>query len=213
MAVDPGAHFDCLDVENGGSLELLGQEELATSDIEQALRDALVSGSQSGVDPGDPETERLLVASVRLKQHRFARQVLRNHGNRCVFCGLAVSLAGLRASRMLVASHIKAWRVSTPAERLDVRNGLAACPTHDVAFDTGLITVDATLHIHVKPELQASASTDPTIAAVFGRPPLADQLLLPRHALLPDVKYLDWHHANVYGGVPGALAATPVIDS
>ncbi|WP_407664684.1 HNH endonuclease [Micromonospora tarensis] len=32
---------------------------------------------------------------------------------------------------MLVASHIKPWRVSTHAERLDPRNGLAACPTHD----------------------------------------------------------------------------------
>ena len=31
---------------------------------------------------------------------------------------------------------------STSAERLDPRNGLAACPAHDVAFDTGKITVN-----------------------------------------------------------------------
>jgi putative restriction endonuclease len=37
---------------------------------------------------------------------------------------------------MLIASHIKPWRISTSTERLDVRNGLAACPTHDIAFDT-----------------------------------------------------------------------------
>jgi putative restriction endonuclease len=38
---------------------------------------------------------------------------------------------------MLLAGHIKPWRDSTPIERLDPRNGLAACPAHDVAFDTG----------------------------------------------------------------------------
>ena len=29
---------------------------------------------------------------------------------------------------MLVAGHIKPWKDSTSAERLDLRNGLAACP-------------------------------------------------------------------------------------
>ena len=41
--------------------------------------------------------------------------------------------------RMLVASHIKPWKDSSPRERLDHRNGLAACPTHDAAFDAGLL--------------------------------------------------------------------------
>jgi putative restriction endonuclease len=45
------------------------------------------------------------------------------------------------AKRMLVAGHIKPWKDSEPSERLDPRNGLAACPSHEVAFDTGLLTV------------------------------------------------------------------------
>ena len=44
--------------------------------------------------------------------------------------------------RLLIASHIKPWRDSTPAERLDARNGIAACPIHDAASDTGLLTVN-----------------------------------------------------------------------
>jgi predicted restriction endonuclease len=39
---------------------------------------------------------------------------------------------------MLVAGHIKPWKDSTSAERMDLRNGLAACLSHDLAFDTGL---------------------------------------------------------------------------
>lgn len=49
---------------------------------------------------------------------------------------------------MLVASHLEPWRDSAPAERLDALNGLTACPTHDVAFDTGLLTVDGGPRIH-----------------------------------------------------------------
>jgi len=50
---------------------------------------------------------------------------------------------------MLLAGHIKPWKDSTPAERLDLRNALAACPAHDVAFDTGLLTVNGGLRIHL----------------------------------------------------------------
>ena len=36
---------------------------------------------------------------------------------------------------MLLAGHIKPWKDSTSSERLDLTNGLAACPSHDVAFE------------------------------------------------------------------------------
>ena len=77
----------------------------------------------------------------------FAQNVMTNCGGRCVFCGLNPGPFG--GKRMLVARHIKPWKDSTSTERLDLRNGLAACPSHDVAFDTGLITVDASLQVHV----------------------------------------------------------------
>jgi putative restriction endonuclease len=98
---------------------------------------------------------------------------------------------------MPVASHIKPWRVSSPAERLDVRNGLASCPTHDVAFDTGLITVNGGFRIHVRPHLQRAAESDVATRAAFGRPPMADRLILPAGALTPQANYLAWHNENV----------------
>jgi putative restriction endonuclease len=60
-----------------------------------------------------------------------------------VFCGLNPGPFG--GKRMLLAGHVKPWKDSTSTERLDLTNGLAACPSHDVAFDTGLITVDLRL--------------------------------------------------------------------
>jgi putative restriction endonuclease len=53
------------------------------------------------------------------------------------------------ARRMLLAGHIKPWQDSSAAERLDPRDGLAACPSRDVAFDTGMLTVTADLKIHI----------------------------------------------------------------
>ena len=48
-----------------------------------------------------------------------------------------------------------------PSERLDPRNGLAACPVHDVAFDTGLLTVNGGLRIHVARSLAGAVQSDP----------------------------------------------------
>ncbi|MEU8338286.1 HNH endonuclease [Micromonospora tulbaghiae] len=80
---------------------------------------------------------------------------------------------------MLVVTHIKPRRADTCAERLDPQNGIAACPTHDVALHTGLLAIDHELRVHVRPDVKAAAQTDPAARSSFGRPPLARRLLLP----------------------------------
>jgi hypothetical protein len=127
---------DFLSLEQGGELTLLGQYELGLSVLEESLREQVErDAGQSAWSP--LEAERILLAAARVGQHVFARQVLTNCGSRCVFWGLQP--AGFGAKRMLLAGHIKPWKDSTSTERLDMRNGLAACPAHDVAFDTGLL--------------------------------------------------------------------------
>jgi putative restriction endonuclease len=142
------------------------------------------------------ETERILLAAARVGQHVFATHVLANCGSRCVFCGL--SPASFGAKRMLLAGHIKPWKDSTSSERLDPRNGLAACPAHDVAFDTGLLTVNGGLRIHVAHSLAGAVQSDPLARQYYGRPPLHEALLLPPGAQLPARKYLDWHRDKVF---------------
>jgi putative restriction endonuclease len=185
---------DFLSLETGGELALLGQEELDISTLEAELREQIARRVASPWS--DLETERILLASVRVGQHVFAQHVLANCGGRCVFCGLKPAAFG--AARMLLAGHIKPWKDSTPAERLDLRNGLAACPAHDVAFDTGLLTVNGGLRIHRASRLTDAVEEDPLARQYYGRPPLQETLLLPPDARAPARKYLDWHRNYVF---------------
>ncbi len=193
--IGPGRLGDFLGLEHGGELTLLGQEELDSSVLEAGLRQQLAHHS-TGNAWSELETERILVAAARVGQHVFALHVLANCGSRCVFCGLSPAAFG--AKRMLLAGHIKPWKDSTPGERLDHRNGLAACPAHDVAFDTGLLTVNGGLRIHVARSLADAVHADPLARQYYGRPPLREVLLLPAGAQPPARKYLDWHQHKVF---------------
>jgi hypothetical protein len=95
-------------------------------------------------------------------------------------CLLRLSPSPGVARRMLLAGHIKPWKDSSAAERLDPRNGLTACPSHDVAFDTGMLTVAADLKIQIAQPLADAARWDHLTRQYYGRPPLLDTLLLRR---------------------------------
>ncbi|MEE4025064.1 HNH endonuclease [Gordonia sp. PKS22-38] len=189
---------DFLGLELGGSLYLAGQTELSASDIERDLEPRIQQWAVDRSDVPVALTQKLLTATVRIGQHRFASQVLANHDHRCVFCGMSGRFGGRKHARLLTASHIKPWRTCSNRERLDFRNGLAACPTHDVAFDTGLITVDSDLKIHRSPDLDAALEGEDTfkLGYSFGHPPIATRLILPDHAHSPDTTYLSWHRAH-----------------
>jgi putative restriction endonuclease len=192
--IGPGRLRDFLELEHEGELTLLGQEELDSSVLEAGLRQQLARHAEDGRP--EQETERILMAAARVGQHVFASHVLANCGSRCVFCGLSPASFGAR--RMLLAGHIKPWKDSTPGERLDPRNGLAACPAHDVAFDTGLLTVNGGLRIHVARSLADAVREDPLARQYYGRPPLGEVLILPPGCQPPGRKYLDWHRSKVF---------------
>ena len=186
---------DFLFLEHEGELTLLGQDELDISMLEESLRDQIERHPDESALSA-LETERILLAAARVGQHVFAQHVLANCGSQCVFCGLRPTAFG--AKRMLLAGHIKPWKDSTPSERLDPRNGLAACPSHDVAFDTGLLAVNGGLRIHLARSLAEATRTDPLARQYYGHPPLRDALLLPSGAEPPARKYLDWHRQHIF---------------
>jgi len=193
--IGPDRLPDFLGLEQGGEFDLLGQDELSPSTLENAFKDQIAKAAATTTWT-EQETERILLAAARVGQHLFAQNVLANCGGRCVFCGLNPNPFG--GKRMLVAGHIKPWKDSTSTERMDLRNGLAACPSHDVAFDTGLLTVDAALQVHVSGALADAVRKDPLTRQYYGRPPLRDTIMLPDQAQLPGRKYLDWHQANIF---------------
>ena len=193
--IGPSKLPDFLGLEHDGELALLGQDELDISQLEIEL-DEQIARHVAGSHLSERQTERILLAAARVGQHVFAVNVLANCGRRCVFCGFGPS--AFEARRMLLAGHIKPWKDSTPAERLDPRNGLAACPAHDVAFDTGLLGVNGGLRIHVARRLADAVQSDSLARQYYGQPPLREKLILPPDAQVPARKYLDWHRQNIF---------------
>jgi putative restriction endonuclease len=189
---------DFLGLEHGGELALLGQEELDISVLEAELRDQIQRqiADGTGTEAAERETERIMLAAARVGQHVFAGAVLANCGNQCVFCGFSPAPSG--GKRLLLAGHIKPWKDSSSRERLDARNGLAACAVHDAAFDTGMITVNGGLRIHLASSLADAVLTDPMTRHYYGQPPMRETLLLPDGALSPGRKYLDWHRQKIF---------------
>lgn len=195
MGVSAAELPDFLGLQHGDRLRLMGQEELARVDVEAVVEPRLRAlAGQMGVP--EPVTERLLLASVRIGQHRFANEVLANCGRRCVFCGLSPG-PELKGKGLLIASHIKPWNVSSERERLDHGNGLAACPSHDAAFDGGLLWVNGGLRIHASEVLASARGRDAALAASFGQPPIKHVLLLPVGSEPPRRRYLEWHRQHV----------------
>lgn len=80
------------------------------------------------------ETTRESVIQSRIGQGQF-RTSLVEYWRGC-------SVTGCQQIELLRASHIKPWRYSSNAERLDVYNGLLLLPNLDACFDSGLITFD-----------------------------------------------------------------------
>ena len=79
-------------------------------------------------------TSKIIQQTIRIGQEKFRRNLL----NEISFC----PITGISDPRILLASHIKPWRVSNNNERLDKNNGFIFSPTIDKIFDIGLITFD-----------------------------------------------------------------------
>ena len=95
---------------------------------------------------------------------------------------------------MLPAGRINPRKDGSPAERLDLHNRLAACPSHDLAFATGMLTVTVELTIRIAQPLAGAVRGDDLTRQYHGRPPLPD------NAQRPARKYLDWHREKIFAG-------------
>ena len=96
------------------------------------------------------ETERDAVVLARIGQGRFREDLLTYWEGKCAVTGVPIAPA-------LVASHIKPWRFSDNAERLDVFNGLLLVGTLDRLFDVGLIAFSDTGALLVHDSINVAA--------------------------------------------------------
>ncbi len=186
---------DFLALENETAWAWLASHEFSSEDVLDA-EESRLQELQASDGLGRVVTERLVVGIARVGQDRFANAVLSNYAHSCAFCGLAIPPV-LHRRGLLRASHIKPWRASSHAERLDIANGIAACPTHDAAFDGGLLFLDESLRIRASADLAAALVTARSLTREFGSPPLGAYLQLPAGGLAPADHYVTWHRTHL----------------
>ncbi len=69
----------------------------------------------------------------RVGQGDFRKSLIEKYDGKCV-------VTGIDLTKLLIASHIKPWRISDNKERLSSENGLLLSANLDKLFDSGLIT-------------------------------------------------------------------------
>ena len=103
------------------------------TDIEEGITEAEELKIIDDINDSDIEsTEKEQVTKARKGQGKFRKNVIKKE-NKC-------RLTGVIKKDLLIASHIKPWKVSSNLERLDGNNGLLLSPHVDKLFDKGWIT-------------------------------------------------------------------------
>jgi putative restriction endonuclease len=128
--------------------------------------------------------DRLTYTRERVNQNYFRYTLLENYDNRCCLTNISIE-------DLLVASHIKPWKDSTPTEKLDPANGLLLDALHDKAFDQGYITIDDQLRIRVSQKVPHNAANDRWIWAY-------DKAPIRRPRISPGRDYIAYHNDCIF---------------
>lgn len=148
-----------------------------TADISELLEDS--AEKEIAQSPNLTETEKQQLVKARIGQGAFRESLIGMWGKCCVTACDCVSI--------LRASHIKPWRDSTNAERLDKFNGLLLSPNLDALFDKGLISFSDSGDMLISKFLSAN------VRKALGVSSDAKVHLKSEHA-----KYLKWHREKVF---------------
>ena len=125
-------------LELSGSLNFAGAVELDDLEYDEVKQELIVFETLI-------ETEKESLVLSRRGQGTFRRRV-QLFENSC-------RVTGIRADKLLIASHIKPWSASDNDERLDGNNGLFLSPHVDRLFDKGFITFTKSGGMEVSPQL------------------------------------------------------------
>lgn len=127
-------------------------------------------------------TEKTAVVKSRVGQGIFRKRLLEKYNSTCIITGVV-------SKKLLIASHIRPWAVSSNEDRLSAENGLLLSPTYDRLFDYGLITFSNEGGIIV------SSYLPPADAAVLR---LTDQVTYDLKISQKMKEHLDYHRDMVF---------------
>jgi putative restriction endonuclease len=95
----------------------------------------------------EPETSKQQLINSRIGHSKFREDLIKKYKT--------CSVTGFKDTSLLIASHIKPWKISNSNERLDKHNGLLLTPNLDKLFDRGLITFLDNGEIQVSKNLES----------------------------------------------------------
>jgi len=114
-------------------------------------------------------------------QAAFRNELMRLYSRKCALCDT-------RHTALLVASHIVPWSVDSK-NRLNPRNGILLCRTHDAAFEAGILRISPDLRV----ELVNTGVKDLGAAlASFLRSHTASKLQTSGGQASPSPEFLAW---------------------
>lgn len=154
----------------------------------QKISDIIDLGDVEEMPPGEYR-DRMM--KTRVGQYFFRMAVLNSYENRCC-------VTGLKKLELLVASHIKPWKVSDEkTERTNPSNGLCLNTLHDRAFDRGLITIDKDYKIIISEKIKEAKMDLETKAWFMGYE--KRQIILP-DKFLPGKDFIEYHNDMIFLG-------------
>lgn len=129
------------------------------------------------------QTEKTAIIKSRIGQGLFRKKVLVKYEGRCIITEIA-------ESKLLVASHVKPWSVSSNENRVSAENGLLLNSLYDKMFDLGLITFSENGKIMVSKELKKETIAQIGIRTNFEYSLKTTPLLLENMEYHRDVVFL-----------------------
>lgn len=131
--------------------------------------------------------DRAKMVKQRVNQNFFRSAVLSSYNTRCCITGLSIP-------DLLVASHIKPWKVDV-TNRTNPHNGLCLNPIHDKAFDRGFLTISPDFRVLVSTDLDDYVN-DSAVNVYFKK--YHNQTIFLPNRFLPSKVFLDWHYTHIF---------------
>ena len=127
------------------------------------------------------DTTKSIQTKIRIGQEKFRKNLL----SYLKYC----PITGIDETKILLASHIKPWALSTNEERLDINNGFIFSPTIDKLFDSGLITFENNKKLIISSSLSLQNISKIGIVAgkIYFKLPIENR-----------INYLDYHRNNIF---------------
>lgn len=164
--------------------ELAFQSELLIAQLEHKPVEETSEIDLSNLPIGK---ERERVVKTRVNQSFFRSAILSSYNSRCC-------ITGLNIPEMLVASHIKPWKVDLE-NRTNPQNGLCLNALHDKAFDKGFITVTTDYKVKTSRHFE-KFKVQTNIEELFLKYD-GISITLPER-FFPKKEFLDYHYEKVF---------------